>query len=139
MASLNILLRMAVVVVMAGCVAACHVFRIGDNVHYAPGYGYVVYVEHYNRDPHLFGGTAKLLGTYYYVFETKEAATAFLETMQADATARAGHRHKVKYEKGSEEYVRIECALALKACVDPSAPSRAIDRVTPPAPTALTQ
>lgn len=134
MASLNALLRIAMVVLLAVCLAGCHIFRPGD-VEYAPGYGYVVPVDRWVRDQE-FIGKLKLMGRYYYVFETEDAAKEFIAELEADSASSAGKRHRPRYEEGSEDYDKIQCALGLKVCLAPGVVKRAIDPVTSPVPIA---
>jgi hypothetical protein len=105
---------------------------IEDGIMFAPGYGYVINVEHGPKSNHAL-----------FVFETKEAAEKWAFNFQQspdkrDAMQAPGYKMRLDEDDENEEELFWKVWRARVPIPPPSASDvpRAIDQVVPPIPTA---
>lgn len=130
----SVLRRILVVCVIVLGTGAMSCTIIEDGIMFAPGYGYVINVEHGPKSEHTL-----------FVFDTKEAAEKWAFNFQqtpskSQAMKEPGYTMRVDEDDANEEEEKLFGIIwRLRIPIPPSgAPdvTRTIDQVVPPIPTA---
>jgi hypothetical protein len=134
------LARVAMVTVMVVFLGGTTCYeQEGPQLRYAPGYGYIVEVEQdrgstyiTRRDVIFVPDRSK---TFYYIFETEEAARQFIEELKRVAWRLPPYPRRI-YALDPEAEKLLKNATTDLPGPLPRATPDVIDRVVPPVPTA---